>query len=194
MKRQLRSSGQGAEQFKNEVALVEKLQHRNLVRLLGFCLDGGETILVFEFVSNKSLDYFLFGLSILKCYCSHAYFDCNSCNWFEFLYHLNCFFISICEYIYICIFQTNVSFLSKYTDDEKRGILDWSLRQKIIGGIAKGLLYLHEDSRLRIIHRDLKASNVLLDGDMNPKISDFGTAKMFGIDQIEGNTRTIVGT
>ena len=72
--------------------------------------------------------------------------------------------------------------------------MDWSKRRTIISGIARGILYLHEDSRLRVIHRDLKASNILLDADMNPKVSDFGMAKMFSIDQIEGNTARIVGT
>jgi serine/threonine protein kinase len=84
--------------------------------------------------------------------------------------------------------------LINIADHVKRAELDWGRRYKIICGIAKGLLYLHEDSRLRIIHRDLKTGNILLNANMNPKISDFGMTRLFILDQTEGRTSRIVGT
>ena len=79
------------------------------------------------------------------------------------------------------------------TDPNKRNQLDWQKRYNIIMGVARGLLYLHQDSQLRIVHRDIKASNILLDEKLNPKIADFGLAKLFPEDETQINTG-IAGT
>ena len=79
-------------------------------------------------------------------------------------------------------------------DQNGRASLDWQKHFQIVMGIARGLLYLHQDSRLRIVHRDLKTSNILLDGELNLKISDFGIARIFGGDQVEAKTKRVIGT
>lgn len=138
VKRLSRHSTRGDEEFKNEVRLIEKLQHKNLVKLLGFTLDGPEKFLIFELMKG-SLESILF-------------------------------------------------------DAVSRGSFDWEWRFKVIMGISRGLLYLHEDSGLPIVHRDLKSPNILLAEDGTPKVSDFGTARLLEVGCTHEDTSRVVGT
>ncbi|EXB54095.1 putative LRR receptor-like serine/threonine-protein kinase [Morus notabilis] len=132
-------SKQGNREFVNEIGMISALQHPNLVRLYGCCIEGNQLLLIYEYLENNSLARALFGSS------------------------------------------------------EHRLHLDWPTRQKICVGIARGLVYLHEESRLKIVHRDIKATNVLLDKDLNAKISDFGLAKLDEEENTHISTR-IAGT
>ncbi|KAG0477270.1 hypothetical protein HPP92_014111 [Vanilla planifolia] len=139
VKRLTQTSTQDLAILKNEAALVSQLQHKNLVNLMGCCLQENEKLLLYEYLPNASLDKYLF-------------------------------------------------------DATERARLDWNTRHAILEGIARGLFYLHDLSRLRVIHRDLNASNILLDDDMNPRISEFGLAKLVGFDQSQFYTEKIAGT
>ncbi|CAN1335344.1 Probable LRR receptor-like serine/threonine-protein kinase At1g53430, partial [Linum perenne] len=132
-------SKQGNREFVNEIGMISALQHPNLVKLYGCCIEGNQLLLVYEYLENNSLARALFG---------HR---------------------------------------------EGKLMLDWQTRKKILLGIAKGLYYLHEESRLKIVHRDIKATNVLLDKDLNAKISDFGLAKLDEEENTHISTR-IAGT
>ncbi|GAY33766.1 hypothetical protein CUMW_007960, partial [Citrus unshiu] len=127
------ASHQGKNQFVNEIATISAVQHRNLVRLYGCCIEGARHLLVYEYLENKSLDQVFFG------------------------------------------------------DNELH--LDWPTRFSICLGTARGLAYLHEESRPRIVHRDVKASNILLDAELCPKISDFGLAKLYDDKKTHISTR-----
>eukprot|EP01018_Ginkgo_biloba_P011351 Gb_13679 [translate_table: standard] len=138
VKRLTLGSRQGETEFLNETNLISRVQHRNLVKLLGCCVEGSERLLVYEYLSNKSLDQILF-------------------------------------------------------DPTRKHIMDWKVRYDIIVGTARGLAYLHEESEIRIIHRDIKASNLLLDDKLKPKIADFGLARFIAEDRSHISTR-VAGT
>ncbi|KAH6805552.1 Protein kinase superfamily protein [Perilla frutescens var. frutescens] len=138
VKRLSQRSAQGKKEFLNEAKLLSRVQHKNVVNLLGYCVRDAEKLLVYEYVANQSLDKFLF-------------------------------------------------------KSNKRELLDWQRRHNIIVGVAKGLLYLHDQAHCTIIHRDIKGSNILLDDNWVPKIADFGMARLFPEDQTQIQTR-VAGT
>ncbi|TQD78710.1 hypothetical protein C1H46_035714 [Malus baccata] len=132
-------SKQGNREFVNEIGMISALQHPNLVKLYGCCIEGNQLFLVYEYMENNSLAHVLF--------------------------------------------------------DPEEGLkkLDWNTRHKICLGIARGLAFLHEESTLKIVHRDIKTTNILLDRDLNPKISDFGLAKLNEEENTHISTR-VAGT
>ncbi|KAK6123956.1 hypothetical protein DH2020_042301 [Rehmannia glutinosa] len=132
-------SKQGNREFVNEIGMISALQHPNLVKLYGCCIEGRQLLLVYEYMENNSLARALFG------------------------------------------------------PEEWQLEMDWPTRQKICVGIANGLTFLHEESTLKIVHRDIKADNVLLDKDLNPKIADFGLAKLDEEENTHISTR-VAGT
>ncbi|KAM3339071.1 hypothetical protein P3S68_031157 [Capsicum galapagoense] len=151
VKRLSKASRQGLEEFMNEVLVITKVQHRNLVRLLRCCVNKDEKMLIYEYMK-------------LGC--------------------VSLWFVLTLDQSFLHLIQRN---------EGHRGILDWIRRSIIIEGVGRGLLYLHKDSRLKIIDRDLKPSNILLDNNFNPKISDFVMARIFGSDQDQADTRRVVG-
>ncbi|GAV67943.1 Pkinase domain-containing protein/Stress-antifung domain-containing protein [Cephalotus follicularis] len=138
VKRLVFNTRQWVDDFFNEVNLISGIQHKNLVKLLGCSIEGPESLLVYEYVPNKSLDQFIF-------------------------------------------------------DNKKTQVLNWKQRFNIIVGTAEGIEYLHGGTQIRIIHRDIKSSNVLLDEDLTPKIADFGLARCIGADKTHLSTG-IAGT
>ncbi|KFK44801.1 hypothetical protein AALP_AA1G304900 [Arabis alpina] len=130
-------SCQGNREFVNEIGMISGLNHPNLVKLYGCCVENNQLLLVYEYMENNSLALALYGKSSLK--------------------------------------------------------LDWAARQKICVGIARGLEFLHEGSMIRMVHRDIKTTNVLLDADLNAKISDFGLARLHEAEHSHISTK-IAGT
>ncbi|KAE8682008.1 hypothetical protein F3Y22_tig00111277pilonHSYRG00060 [Hibiscus syriacus] len=159
VKKLSQNSSQGKKEFENEAKVLARVQHRNVVNLLGYCIHGDEKLLVYEYITNQSLDKVLFrhGLEISE----------------------------------LDLIVTMVVVYS--IEPSRKEELDWKRRYEIITGIARGLLYLHNDSHNRIIHRDIKASNILLDDKWVPKIADFGMARLFPEGETHVNTR-VAGT
>lgn len=171
MKQLSQTSHQGKSQFVTEVATISTVQHRNLVKLYGCCIDSNTPLLVYEYHENGSLDRALFGVLTL----THPH---HYTPLIAFVVIIKTIFLK--DFVFECTGDSGLS-------------LDWPTRFEIILGIARGLTYLHEESSVRIVHRDIKASNVLLDTDLTPKISDFGLAKLFDEKKTHVSTK-IAGT
>lgn len=168
------NSKQGNREFLNEIGMISALQHPNLVKLYGCCIEAKQLLLVYEYMENNSLATVLFGkISIIPVTAFASLFN-MSIRW-----KINCF----------DWFSLTVWFIGT----ESNLLLDWPNRHKICVGIARGLAFLHDESTLKVVHRDIKATNILLDRDLNPKISDFGLARLYEEENSHISTR-IAGT
>lgn len=172
MKQLDRNGGlQGNKEFLVEVLSLSNLQHPNLVNLVGYCADGDQRILVYEYISGGSLDEHLLGTPF---FCFSIYL---------FIYFFVGTILKVCYiYIYIDIiyylYNLVLYIFSVFLDmDKAKKPLDWYTRIKIAFGAAKGLEYLHTTANPPVIYRDLKSSNILLDEQFNPKLSDIGLNK-----------------
>ena len=159
-------SKQGNREFVNEIGMISALQHPNLVKLHGCCIEVKQLLLVYEYMENNSLAHSLFGKHLKSTFTSKS--------------------TSLMSFADSIILDIKGS-------DEGRLKLDWPTRQKICVGIARGLAFLHEESPLKIVHRDIKATNILLDRNLNAKISDFGLAKLDEEENTHISTR-VAGT
>ncbi|XP_065011165.1 probable receptor-like protein kinase At2g42960 [Musa acuminata AAA Group] len=139
VKRLLNNLGQAEKEFRAEAEAIGHVRHKNLVRLLGYCIEGTHRMLVYEYVTNGNLEQWLHGAL------------------------------------------------------QQHGVLSWENRMKVIVGTAKGLAYLHEAVEPKVVHRDIKSSNILIDAEYNAKISDFGLAKLLGSGKSHLTTR-VMGT
>ncbi|KAK6927795.1 Serine-threonine/tyrosine-protein kinase, catalytic domain [Dillenia turbinata] len=189
--------------FTTEVKLIGNVHHRNLVRLLGCCSKGPELLLVYEYMANSSLDKLLYGKYnfIFFFYHSHAHNMPIHQNISLYLWEVPVLLDNqisfelekeevIASSIGLCPHTIQLSCILKHVlTGERQGTLNWKQRCDIILGMAKGLAYLHEEFHVCIIHRDIKSSNILLDDDFQPKIADFGLARLLPEDKTHVNTR-----
>ncbi|RWR96148.1 putative receptor-like protein kinase [Cinnamomum micranthum f. kanehirae] len=139
VKKLLNNLGQAEKEFRVEVEAIGHVRHKNLVRLLGYCVEGVHRMLVYEYVNNGNLEQWLHGAM------------------------------------------------------RQQGVLSWEARMKVILGTAKALAYLHEAIEPKVVHRDIKSSNILIDTEFNSKVSDFGLAKLLGSEKSHITTR-VMGT
>ncbi|KAL6543834.1 hypothetical protein OROGR_010331 [Orobanche gracilis] len=221
VKRLSQRSGQGTTEFQNEAKLLARVQHKNVVNFVGYCVHGSERLLVYEYVANESLDKLLFSNISENCPKSSsdaprekraaahekmAPRDASPITWDAACSYPGPRSTSAGQRHTTKTQNTEqtvpgdaspnlwaVSRAALGRESDKRELLDWKRRHDVIAGVAKGLLYLHEQAHCSIIHRDIKASNILLDEKWVPKIADFGMARLYPEDETHVHTR-VAGT